>query len=31
MAFVMRHNMILEDKSNFGLENMFGEGGVLGV
>jgi hypothetical protein len=31
MAFVMMHNMILENKSSLGLKNMFGEGGVIGV
>jgi hypothetical protein len=27
----MMHNMIVEDKSNLGLENMFGEGGCYWV
>jgi hypothetical protein len=27
----MMHNMIVEDKSNLGLENMFGEGIVIGL
>jgi hypothetical protein len=31
MDFVIMHNMILKDKSSLGLENMFGEGGVIGV
>jgi hypothetical protein len=31
IVYVMMHNMIVEDKSNLGLENMFGEGGVIGL
>jgi hypothetical protein len=31
IVYVMMHNMIGEDMSSLGLENMFGEGGVIGV
>jgi hypothetical protein len=31
IVYVMMHNMIVEDKSNLGLKNMFGAGGVIQV
>jgi hypothetical protein len=31
IVYVTMHDMIVEDKSSLGLENMFGEGGVIGV